>query len=338
MRTTILFTFLLFAINAIYASETLTIQHTTEGSLTGEITAQLPEGTELTDYDFLIINGGSLNKNDCSAISERLTHITSINFSNTSFKDNAIPFNAGDGAGTGTFSDLKSLQTVIFPDNLQTISNYVFSKCVALRNIEFGANSDLETIGIHAFSETTNLQNPTFPQNLSLIQEYAFYQCTSINHLTFPQGLTEIENYAFQNCTGLADVDAPWATPITVGAHSFEGAGPTWNDQKEIILHVPTGTADLYRATNWDELTIEDDFSTGVESQIPDRNDISYNYLSKLVVIRSASNDTARVINIKGQTVIYTILTEVDTTLDLNHLENGLYFVSVGEKVYKILK
>lgn len=336
MKTTILFILLICSINITFASGTLTIEHTTEGSLTGEITAQLPDGSELTDYTELIINGGTLNMNDCSAITNRLSHMVSIDFSNTSFKDNSIPLFGSDGPGTGTFSDLKSLQTVKFPDNLQVIGDYVFSKCVALKNIEFGENSQLETIGKHAFEETGNLTNPIFPENLSLIQEYAFYQCAGITRLTFPSGLSEIEDYAFQNCIGLANVDAPWETPITVGAYSFDGAGPVWNDQKEIILHVPSGTADLYRATNWNKLTILDDIGTGIATESLQAS-INYDYLTKLLTVNYNSPDFIRITNLKGQSVLNKQLNGI-ANFDLSYLEDGAYIITIGAESLKVLK
>ena len=99
-------------------------------------------------------------------------------------------------SGTGDMNDYDSLSqvpwygidsnlsTVILPDGLTSIGDYVFYSC-------------------------SKLQNITIPEGVTSIGDYAFYSCSKLQNITIPEGVTSIGNYAFYNCSGLKTVSIP---------------------------------------------------------------------------------------------------------------------------------
>jgi hypothetical protein len=51
--------------------------------------------------------------------------------------------------------------------------------------VTFGDNSQLESIGVHAFSGCTSLESITIPDSVTTIGVFAFDGCTSLASVTF---------------------------------------------------------------------------------------------------------------------------------------------------------
>ena len=87
---------------------------------------------------------------------------------------------------------------------ISTIDNNAFSNCIALKNVNFPAATE---IGRDAFSNCIALKNVSFPAAAS-IREHAFYCCTALESISFPAAAS-IREHAFYCCTALKSVSFP---------------------------------------------------------------------------------------------------------------------------------
>ena len=129
------------------------------------------------------------------------------------------------------------------------IGEYAFKGCTGLTSVTIG-NS---VIGEYAFKGCTGLTSITIPNSVTSIGKCAFYQCSGLTSVTIPNSVTSIGDGSFDYCNSLADIYCEIADPSNV---TLEGT-VFWNVPKSTcVLHVPAGTAELYRAADqWKEFT-----------------------------------------------------------------------------------
>lgn len=87
-----------------------------------------------------------------------------------------------EGAWNGAFESMKTLKSVVLPDDMTMICNYSFYNCSALESVVLPAN--LQTIGAQAF-QATKLKEVTIPASVTNIKSKAFYSAplTKVNVL-----------------------------------------------------------------------------------------------------------------------------------------------------------
>lgn len=105
----------------------------------------------------------------------------------------------------------KSLRLVSVEDGSQlvNIGSEAFEKCTALLRFTFnGTTLKMNSIDPSAFSECTALQSVRWKgeSTLKMIDDYAFYRCTSLNHMEMPNSVVRIGKHAFRYGTSLTDV------------------------------------------------------------------------------------------------------------------------------------
>lgn len=141
-------------------------------------------------------------------------------------------------SSSGTFSNCKSLQDAVLPDNLETIGGHAFINCSLLttvnipesvttigQNAFYGTNLSMDitdkllnitSIGLNAFG---NCSNVTGEVNLPLCKSITGFQGTAITGIKDISSATEIGAYAFTK-TNLTTVTIP-ETVTSIGIASF---------------------------------------------------------------------------------------------------------------------
>ena len=125
------------------------------------------------------------------------------------------------------------------------IGDYAFWNCTALQSITFPEG--LQSIGYKAFSNCDALQSVTFPEGLQTIGREAFYGCNALQSIILPQGLQSIGNDAFSYCTSLQSITCHAATPPSIEDDTFD-----YDTYDTAVLTVPEGAEAAYQvAQGW---------------------------------------------------------------------------------------
>lgn len=141
--------------------------------------------------------------------------------------------------GASSFSNCKTLKSVILPEKLEEIPTSLFEGCSALTSLvipntvtKIGKNAfkeigltqitlpeSLTTIEASAFNKT-KLETITIPEKVTAIPTDCFYQCENLTRAMFPNTLTTIDARAFRGCSNLANIDIPTSLE-TIGVGAF---------------------------------------------------------------------------------------------------------------------
>ena len=195
--------------------------------------------------------------------------------------------------GRHAFSYCENLITLDAP-YIESIDSYAFHNCRYMNSI--GLGESLQYIGNNPFSankfEEFNcgssayasdgaiLYDPDYNKifaasgliagelsiknSVQSIEQMAFRGCDAITKLVIPAGVKTIEQYAFTECHSICDVYSKSEDPA-----KLSGSGESYPFYPECFkanLHVPFGTAEMYKQRGWDKFNsiIEDiDVETG---------------------------------------------------------------------------
>lgn len=117
------------------------------------------------------------------------------------------------------YRDLKSsLKTVKFGNQVETLTDNVFSDCTGLTSVSLP--DSITTIGSGAFSNCSNLTDVVMSDGVTCINDNTFSYCTSLRSITIPDSVTSIGEYAFRSCSSLTDIELP-NDLSTLGACAF---------------------------------------------------------------------------------------------------------------------
>ena len=122
----------------------------------------------------------------------------------------------------GFASGATTLETVRFPQSLETINDAAFMKCTALREVKFpnGANA-LKTIGNNVFEETA-IQTFSGSSALETIGDGAFKNCKQLVSVSDLNSLKTIGSNAFYYCVMLEGLYSLYDL-TSLGESAFEG-------------------------------------------------------------------------------------------------------------------
>ena len=114
-----------------------------------------------------------------------------------------------------TDASLCNIKTVVLPDSLIAIGDYVFQGCTGLTSIRIP--SGVAAIGAGAFEGCTGLTAVVIgggqehaPNSLISIGESAFKGCCSVRNFTLPDSVKTIGAGAFSGCSSLETVTLPF--------------------------------------------------------------------------------------------------------------------------------
>ena len=113
-----------------------------------------------------------------------------------------------------TFCDTKASGSLIIPATIEgkpvtSIGYYAFHNCTNLTRIAFGENSQLNTIGNHAFDRFSSLTSINIPDGVTSIGRASFNLCSALASITIPDSVTSIGDGALSQCKGLTSITIP---------------------------------------------------------------------------------------------------------------------------------
>ena len=94
-----------------------------------------------------------------------------------------------------------SIESIVFPDSLESIGQLAFWDCWYLKDITFGAN--LKYISNDAFPCCRGLETVILPDSVIQLGEQAFYGCNRLKKIQIPAGVTSIGVNTFYECSQL---------------------------------------------------------------------------------------------------------------------------------------
>jgi len=133
----------------------------------------------------------------------------------------AIGENAFASAWNSAWEDMMSsrVKNISIPKTVTTIGKNAFSEANKLETITFAEDSQLTSIGEHAFDTCSAIKSITLPDRFKTIGEAAFADCKALKTVEAGNSLEEIGTEAFKR-TGLESIDLP-ATIKTIGKDAF---------------------------------------------------------------------------------------------------------------------
>lgn len=119
------------------------------------------------------------------------------------------------------FNMVKTLKTLAFEDNSKNIvfGNNIFTAS-GLTSVDFGENSDIQTISQSMFSYCKLLTAVELPAGLTSVGNSAFEGCELLQSLTLGNAVTAIGNSAFRGCK-ISSVTLP-SSLRSIGSSAFE--------------------------------------------------------------------------------------------------------------------
>lgn len=162
--------------------------------------------------------------------------------------------------GEYAFQGCSGLTNLTLPSSVTSIEKYAFHGCSGLTDLTISLG--VTSIGEFAFYGCSGLTSLTLPSSVTSIDDGVFCYCSGLTNLVIPSSITSIGLEAFCGCSGLKNVYVMWNTPIYVKDNMFYNV-----DFNTCVLHVPNGTYDDYRLSNWGIFSniVEYD-ATGIEN------------------------------------------------------------------------
>jgi hypothetical protein len=94
-----------------------------------------------------------------------------------------------------------------------------FNNCKELKEVIWGKNSSLETIGAYSF-QNTGITNMNIPDEVTEIGQEAFSSSADLESIVFPKGVTVIPKHCCSYCKNLSQVTILGEVE-TIGAQAF---------------------------------------------------------------------------------------------------------------------
>ena len=146
----------------------------------------------------------------------------------------------------GVFSiDNVPIETLMIPDGITSINDFIFYNSSNITNIQF--HNNVSNIGFKSFYGCLGLTKVELPENLTTIEESAFEGCSNLTYLKIGENLKNIKDGAF-NETPVVDVYCYALTPPVITTNKVFKMSHTINNSK---LYVPKGCKSLYENSNW---------------------------------------------------------------------------------------
>lgn len=110
-----------------------------------------------------------------------------------------------------------TVRKIVFPESLKEIGDEAFFGTKSLTSVEFGDN--LESIGYRTFRNCPDLGFSTLPANLRIIGAEAFYGCKNIFEVNLGENLETVGRDAFRDCSSISKIELH--APSAAGSEVF---------------------------------------------------------------------------------------------------------------------
>ena len=113
------------------------------------------------------------------------------------------------------FLDGEELTSLVVPNDITNIGDYVFQSCIELTTISIP--DSVTRIGNQSFCDCSGLTSITIPDGVTSIGWNAFRNCRGLTEITIPGNVASIGDAAFTGCSGLTSVtaDPKWGTQFS---------------------------------------------------------------------------------------------------------------------------
>lgn len=142
-----------------------------------------------------------------------------------------------------SFYGCVNLQEVILPDSVTSVSQGSFGNCVNIKKAVLSKN--LEEVPYYMLSSTA-LEELIIPEGIKILRGVAFEKCSNLKEVTLPATLTTIEHGVFNDCISLEKIVCRGNTPPNINITNSDKAFE--NVKTNGVLYVPVGTEEAYSA------------------------------------------------------------------------------------------
>ncbi|MGE5393693.1 MAG: leucine-rich repeat domain-containing protein [Candidatus Saccharibacteria bacterium] len=195
------------------------------------------------------LNYGGLNKPLLTSVMlpSTLRVLGSSAFENSGLTTITIPTSV-TSIGWSAFAR-SPLSAITIPSSVSYMDQWIFDGCSELK--EAVIEAALTSIPRGTFAGCTSLSSVNIPSTVISIGMSAFINCRSLNTIVLPPSVNLIEMTAFYGCSGLTSIYSNNPVPPQAQSSCFGGV-----DKVNCILHVPSGSAELYKAApEWQAFT-----------------------------------------------------------------------------------
>ena len=154
----------------------------------------------------------------------------------------------GVNSSNRAFMLCQSLESVIIPEGVTSISEGAFQDCIKLKSIKIP--SSVVSIGDTAFVHCDDLEDVTISEGVKHIGNYAFDLCKSLINIVIPDSVINIGENAFFGC-GLTNVELS-SNLVSIGAAAFSSC-------RSLEFITFKGTV-----AQWNTITLGDNWNTNV--------------------------------------------------------------------------
>ena len=167
-------------------------------------------------YDDTIDNATiKINAENCTKLKQNFMSSISGDY-NISILSIILP-DGLEEIGNYVFYSLPSCQKIVIPNSVTSIGQWAFLECL---NDIINIPNKVETIGESAYQRTGNT-DITIPKSVISVGAAAFYECTNLKKATIKQSC-DISEMQFYNCSALSDVTISDNT-TGIGKYAFYG-------------------------------------------------------------------------------------------------------------------